>query len=85
MTEEISVELEETDREHNRKHDITYVGGRFDLRFAHGVEVEESFELLKDLLREAMTRFNETTRRGHGGLDDGTTLEWLGVDEVRPA
>jgi hypothetical protein len=30
-----------------------------------------------------MERFNAEGRRGHAVLDDGTTAEWLSVDEVR--
>jgi hypothetical protein len=85
MAEEPDVTLEVTGRNHNRKHDISYVSGRFGLRFAHGVNVEESFELLQRLLHEAMNRFNREAARGYGNLDDGTTVEWLDADEVRPA
>jgi hypothetical protein len=84
MAEEIDVELEATGRDYNRKHDITYVDGKFTLRFAHGAYVEESFKLLKDLLREAAVRFDKTTEKGHGVLDDGTTVLFFSVDdEVR--
>ena len=83
MAEETDVELEVTDRKDDRKHGISYVDGTFMLRFAHGVYVEESFELLQRLLHEAMERFNAEARRGHAVLDDGTTAEWLSADEVR--
>jgi hypothetical protein len=83
MSEETSVELEATGRNDDRKHGITYVDGTFMLRFAHGVYVEESLELLRRLLREATERFNAEARRGHAVLDDGTTVMGLGVDEVR--
>ena len=81
MTEETSVELEVTHRDDDRKHGISYVDGSFMLRFAHGVYVEESFELLQRLLHEAMERFNEKARRGHAVLDDSTTVEWLSIDD----
>jgi hypothetical protein len=84
MSEETSVELEATGRHDDRKHGISYVDGTFMLRFAHGVYVEESLELLRRLLHEAMERFNAEARRGHAVLDDGTTAEWLSIDdEVR--
>jgi hypothetical protein len=83
MAEETDVELRVTNWEHNRKHGITWVRGSFDLRFAHGVYVEESFVLLQRLLHEAMEQFNAEAARGHAVLDDGTTVEWLNADEVR--
>jgi hypothetical protein len=83
MAEETDVEVKVTGRDDDLKRGITYVDGTFMLRFAHGVYVEESLELLRRLLREATERFNAEARRGHAVLDDGTTVMGLGVDEVR--